>query len=130
MFWGGYAAFLAIIFATHWDSSLTDFSGAVGKARLALIIVWLGFLGYSVFCIPRESLWRSAKEILSLKWGWQVTVDLYISVLLSIALIWLVTGSIVETMLWSIACIPFANLAILPFLILHVEEIFAGFGLQ
>ena len=57
-----------------------------------------------------------------------MTLDLYISVFLSIGLVWLVTGSLIETAIWSVAILPFANLTILLFLIFHIDEILAAFG--
>ena len=129
LFWGGFALFVGVALVTYWDAKLLRVNDTVGLARLGLISVWLAFTGYSIYCIPQESLWQSAKQILTLFWGRQVTADLYISVFLSIGLIWLVTGSLTETLLWSLVSIPYANLAILLFIILHLDEILTAFGL-
>lgn len=128
VFWGAFFIFVCVAFATHLTDEFWQFQGPVGFTRAMILAVWIGFTSYSIYCIPHESLWRSAQEILRLFWGRQVTADLYISVGLSIGLVWLVTGSILETLLWSLAFLPFANLAILLFIALHVPEILGGFG--
>ncbi|MEL6566849.1 MAG: hypothetical protein AAFQ22_00415 [Pseudomonadota bacterium] len=129
LFWGGFATFVCGSTYVYWKPELLDFASTTGIVRAGLIAVWFAFTGYSIYCIPFESLWQSATKILKLLWGWQVTVDLYISVFLSIGLVWLVTGSLVETLIWSIAIVPFANLAILLFLVFHIDEILAVFGI-
>ena len=130
LFWGGFAICVCIAFAMYWDASFFEFNGTERGVRLALLVTWLAFTAYSLYCIPHESLWQSAQAILKLFWGRQVTADLYISVILSMGLVYLVTGSILETLLWSLFFLPFANLAILLFLILHVEDIVRAFGLN
>lgn len=129
VFWGGFAIFVCATTYIYWKPELLDFGGVTGTVRAGLLGLWLAFTGYSIYCIPRESLWQSAQKIWELFWGWQVTVDLYISVFLSIGVVWLVTGSLIETLIWAIAIIPFANLAILLFLIFHIDEILAAFGI-
>ena len=52
-------------------------------------------------------------------WGLQIGLDLYISVFLSLALIYLVEGSVMVMLFWALPVIVFANLAILPYLILN-----------
>jgi hypothetical protein len=49
----------------------------------------------------------------------QVGIDLYIGVFLALALIYLVEGSLGIMLLWAIPILIFANLAILPYLILN-----------
>lgn len=127
LFWGGFAVCVSVAFATYWDASLLEFGGAAGGARLALLAVWFAFTAYSLYCIPQESLWQSAQDILKFFWGRQVTADLYISVALSIGLVWLATGSVLETLLWGLFFLPFA---IIVFLILHFDEIVGTFRLS
>lgn len=130
LFWGSFASFVCVAVATHWDPSLLEVNDTTGRIRAVLLVVWLAFTGYSIYCIPHESLWRSAQAILKLYWGRQVTADLYISVFLSIGLVWLVTRSAAETVLWSVFIVPFANLAILLFIILRLDDITRAFQLQ
>ena len=128
LLWGSFILFVAIAFATHWDNQLIQFNSATGMARLILIAVWVGFLAYSVICSRKENIFRTIGEINKYYWGRQIGIDLYISVFLSIGLVYLVTGSILQALLWSLAFIPFANLAILLFVILYLDEIVAVFS--
>ena len=129
VFWGGFALFVCIALVTQWSDTLLKFDDSKGLVRAGLIVIWLSFTAYSLYCIARESLLQTATDILRLYWGRQVGADLYISVLMSIGLVYLVTSSVTETLLWSIAFIPFANLAILLFIILRLEDILSAFGL-
>jgi hypothetical protein len=125
--WGAFFLFVAIAMVTNWDRQLIQFDSATGIARLVLIAVWFGFIAYSIYCSRKENFFRAVGKINQFHWGRQIGIDLYISVFMSIALVYLVTGSIVQALLWSLAFIPFANLAILLFVILHLDEIVAAF---
>lgn len=46
---------------------------------LALLIL---FAGYTVHASRTESLWKSLKTVLALRWGRQVTLDLYLGLFL------------------------------------------------
>lgn len=125
--WGSFFIFVAIATLTNWSDDLLRFDGPVGITRAVLIAVWIGFLIYSIYCSARENLFRTIGEMAKFHWGRQIGIDLYISVLLSIGLVYLVTGSVLETVLWAIPFIPFANQAILLFIILRLEDIIAAF---
>ncbi|MEM8937489.1 MAG: hypothetical protein AAGC77_13905 [Pseudomonadota bacterium] len=127
--WALFYLFLAIAVYLNWCPELLRVGTGVEITRLILIAAWLGFLGFSHYCSQRENIFRTVNTMLTYFWGRQIGIDLYISVSLSLGLVYLVTGSFAETLLWSIAFIPFANLAILPFIILHLHEISAAFGL-
>ncbi|MEO0398206.1 MAG: hypothetical protein AAF224_02150 [Pseudomonadota bacterium] len=128
LLWGVFFAFVAVALFTNWSPQLLQFNGMVGITRLVLIAVWVGFLVYSLYCSAHENIFRTIGGMSRLYWGRQVIFDLYISVFLSVSVVYLVTGSIVQTLLWALAMIPFANLAILLFLILHLDTIFAAFA--
>lgn len=63
----------------------------------------------------------------NLFWGKQVGLDLYISVFLSLALIYLIEGSVVVVLLWLFPILVFANLAILPYILLNYGAIIGHF---
>ena len=123
--WTIFFAFCAIAIATNWDAALFDFSGAKGSVRLVLIAAWIAFTAYSLICSRHENLFRTVGTMSKLYWGRQIGIDLYISVFLSIAFVYLVTGSIGQTLFWGAAFIPFANQAILLFVILNLDRILA-----
>ena len=123
LFWAIFALFVVVAVATADLETVLRFEGATGLGKAALITVWVAFVLYSVYCSTKENLFRSIAEIGKLHWGRQVGIDLYISMGLSIALVALVTGSALATLLWSLAIIAFANQAVLLFVILNFEAI-------
>ena len=127
LLWGVFALFVVVALVANGSRELLQVQGAVGGVRVALFAMWLGFVGYSVYCSSRENLFRTIGEMAKFHWGRQIGADLYISVLLSVGLVYLVTGSLLETLLWALAFIPFANLAILLFIILNLDAIVAAF---
>ena len=126
LLWAAFSLFVAIALITNWDDRLLHFDDAIGLTRLFLIVVWLAFLAYSILCSQKENLFRTIAEMNKRYWGRQIGLDLYISVGLSIGLVYLVTGSIWQTVLWGIAFLPFANLAILLFVILYLDDLVSG----
>lgn len=127
LLWAAFALFVGVALVTSGDAQLFQFDTATDIARLFLIAIWLGFLAYSIICSSRDNLFQTIAEMNKRHWGRQIGIDLYISVFLSVGLVYLVTGSVFQTILWGIAFIPFANLAILLFLILHLDEIVTAF---
>lgn len=123
--WAIFFGFAAVAIAVSWNPRLLDFSGTIGAIRLFLIACWIAFTAYSVHCSQHENLFRTVERISKLYWGRQIGIDLYISVFLSIALVYLVTGSVGLMVFWGLAFIPFANQAILLFVILHLDQILA-----
>ncbi|NNC38132.1 MAG: hypothetical protein EX271_12030 [Acidimicrobiales bacterium] len=127
LLWPAFWLFVGVALFTHWDAQLLQFNTPVGFARVFLIIVWIVFVGYSIVCSRNENIFKTIGVMNKHWWGRQIGIDLYISVFLSIALVYLVTGSIFHTVLWSLAFIPFANMAILLFIILNLDKIVAAF---
>ena len=123
--WSVFFAFCAIAIALFGDSGSFRFEGPVGIIRAGLVVAWLAFTGYSLICSRHENLFRTVSKMSELYWGRQIGIDLYISVFLSIGLVYLVTGSIAQTVFWGLAFIPFANQAILLFVILYLDRIVA-----
>ena len=128
LLWIVFFGFAAIAIGANWDPRLLDFGSKTGVVRLLLGVVWIGFLAYSIFSSSRESLFRTVRVMGNLYWGRQIGIDLYISVFLSIGVVYLVTGSLLATILWGLAFVPFANLAILLFVILHLDIIIGMLG--
>ncbi len=120
---------LFLIAAIRYGSSegwfATDSDYALGKHLVLLVFVC--FLVFSLYATHRENFFRSLGEINKFFWGRQICTDLYISVFLSLALIYLVEGSLTTVLLWAIPVLFFANLAILPYIILNYGEIVRHF---
>ena len=128
LLWPAFWLFVCVALIASWDAELLQLGDGVGLFRLFLIVVWVGFVAYSIICSRNENIFDTIAAMNQRYWGRQIGIDLYISVFLSIALVYLVTGSILQTILWSLAFIPFANMAILLFIILHLHTIVAAFN--
>ncbi|MEM7439666.1 MAG: hypothetical protein AAF393_08710 [Pseudomonadota bacterium] len=126
--WIFYAAFLllAVIFGGR-ESLFTSADERLTMAKTVVLIVFIGFLIYSLYATKKENFFRTLGVMNRLYWGRQVGMDLYISVFLSLAIIYLVEGSFVVTALWLVPVLIFANLAILPYLLLNFTAVVGVF---
>ena len=126
MAWGVYAAFVLLALALNWHSDIFVFNGPNAFAKIAIWIVYLAFLVYSIYCSTRENLFRTAAKMNRFHWGRQIGIDLYIGVALSLLLIYLHEGALAVT-LWLLPSLAFANLSILLYFAIYFESIVSKF---
>lgn len=121
--WSVYAVFLtaAMVFGAREGLVLTD--GAAPGFKYLIFVAYVGFLAYSVLATARENFFRTLGVMGRLWWGRQVGLDLYISMALSLVLIWAVEGSVWALLFWLVPVLIFANLTVLPFILLNYAEI-------
>jgi hypothetical protein len=125
--WIFYVAFVACAILFGSREGLLTAEGDYAVAKYVVVAVFLAFLAYSIFATGRENFFKSVNVIIQLYWGRQIGADLYISVALSLALIYLVEGSLLVTLLWALPVLFFANLAILPYILLNFTQIISHF---
>ena len=94
---------------------------------IAILILAL-FTIYTVFCSRKESIVKSAKQVLSLHWGRQVTVDLYIGLFIFSFFIYLVEGDVLITLFWLLPTLILGNIVPLIYIILNFNTIVAHFA--
>lgn len=86
-------------------------------------VVWGGvlaaFVAFTVFCAVRENFWKSCGVIWGRLWGRQVTLDLYIGLLLFHYFVYLREGSAVVAGLWLLPSLVLGNIVPLIYLIWH-----------
>ncbi|MDA4845413.1 hypothetical protein [Hoeflea poritis] len=126
--WGAYIVFLVLAATFGAREGALDFSGPGATGKAAIWAVFIAFLIYSIQAHRKEVFLRSVAKVNQLWWGLQIGLDLYISVFLSLALIYLVEGSLAVMLLWALPVLVFANLAILPYLILNFGAVFSAFA--
>ena len=83
--WGVFAAFVACAIGFGWHAALFRFDGPMGLAK---IVVWLAFLlftAYSIYCSGRENIFKTIRTMARLHWGRQIGTDLYLGLLLFLA---------------------------------------------
>ena len=107
----------AMLFGSRESLIHTDGDLALGK--YIVLVIYLGFLVFSLYATSKENFFRSIASVNAFLWGRQVGIDLYISVFLSLTVIYLVEGSVLVTALWFLPILIFANLAILPYILLN-----------
>ncbi len=125
--WVFYAAFLLIAVATSDSSLHIGYLGPLAGGKYFVALAFAAFLAYSLYCSARENFFRSVKKINRFDWGRQIGIDLYISVTLSLALIWLNDGA-VTILAWLVPVLIFANLAILPYIFLNYGSLIGHFA--
>ena len=119
LLWGIYAVFLLMAIAYGSEERAFSFTGPYAMGKVAVLIAFLAFLLYSLVSSARENFFRSVRQVNSMWWGLQIGLDLYISVFLSLAVIYLNEGSFLVLALWLVPVLFFANLAILPYIFLN-----------
>ena len=125
--WLAYVAF--VIVAALYGAREPLFAPAANLAagKWALLVVYIAFLAFSLYATSRENALRSFGGMMRLLWGRQLAADLYISMAVSLGLIWLVEGSLAVMLLWSLPVLCFANLALLPYLLLNYSAVVGPF---
>lgn len=126
LLWYFYAAFLivAILYGGREAFLTTDSPHPGGK--YLLLAIYFAFVAYSLVSTQRENFFKAVGKINRFYWGRQIGIDLYISVILSLAVIYLHEGSLTVMLLWLAPVIVFANLAILPYFILNYGSLVAA----
>ena len=120
LFWFFYLAFLLI--AMNYGSRESLFSN-IGTGKIMILMIFAGFVIYSLVATEKENFFKTVRIVNGYYWGRQIGIDLYISVFLSLMLIYLVEGSFVVLALWFVPVLIFANLAILPYILLNYSAI-------
>ena len=126
--WIFYVVFLGCAIAFGGREGFLGTESVYASAKHLILFVFAGFLAFSVYATRRENFFRSIGKMNALLWGRQVGLDLYISVFLSLALIYLIEGSVVVLLLWVVPVLLFANLAILPYILLNFSAIAERFS--
>ena len=86
------------------------------------------FSGFSVYASRTESFWKSLKTVLSLKWGLQVTLDLYLGLFLFSFFVYLNEGSVLLMLVWLVPTLILGNIVTLIYFILHFNSLVAHCG--
>lgn len=95
--------------------------------RWLAVVVLVLFGGYTLYCWWTESFWKSLKIIWALKWGRQVTVDLYVGLLFFGFIVYMVEGSISIALAWILPALFVGNPITLIYFILNFDKIVAHF---
>ncbi len=125
--WVLYAVFVAIAMATHRGEPLFFTEGPYAAGKPLIWCVFVGFFAYSIYCSTQANFLKSLPKINAHIWARQIGLDLYISVFLSLALIYLNEGSLMVMLWWLVPVLIYANLAILLYVAMNYGTIVANF---
>ena len=78
-FWVFYFAFLGLASVFGARESAFDLTGPGAAGKAVLLVVFFGFLAFSLHAHRREIFFRTLGEFYRRWWGWQIGMDLYIS---------------------------------------------------
>jgi len=105
----------------------TGFAGRLTPLAVVLAMVACLFTAYSIYCSGRENIFKTIRTMAWLHWGRQIGTDLYLGLLLFLAVIYLHQGSVLVLAAWLIPVLLFANLATLLYVAIHFEALVARF---
>ena len=120
--WGLYFLFAVSALYLNWHDRIVQFDVPLGALKIAVWLLWIGFLMYSVYCSTRENLMSTVGKMSKLYWGRQIGLDLYLGLFLGFIIIYLNEGS-VAVLLWAIPLLLFVNLAMLLYFAIHFDAI-------
>ena len=95
--------------------------------RSILVLVLIFFTGFTIFTIATESFFPACSEIWAFQWGKQLTVDLYIGLLLFVYIIYLFEKSVLKTVAWLVPTLILGNLIPLLYLVLNYKRVIKTF---
>ncbi|TCL08658.1 hypothetical protein BXY66_0696 [Shimia isoporae] len=121
--WLFYTVFLAAALMFGGREGLFALPDTHATGKIALMVVFVAFTAFSLYATKAENFFRTVRTINRYLWGRQIGLDLYISVFLSLGVIYLLEGSLLITALWALPILIFANLAILPYLLLNYSAL-------
>ncbi|MFY2558323.1 hypothetical protein ACN469_11885 [Corallococcus terminator] len=93
---------------------------------LALALLTL-FVGYTVHASRTESFWKSLKQVLALRWGRQVTMDLYLGLFLFNFFVYLNEGSVLVTAAWLVPTLVLGNIVPLIYFVVNFHSLVGHF---
>ena len=122
--------FLLVIIAISYRSDEHIFSsnGPFPFGKYLIWAMYLGLLGYSLYCSTVENFFKTLKNMSPMKWARQIGLDLYAGLILGLGLIYLVEGSILILLLWLIPTLVYGNLTILLYVALNYDSIISNFA--
>lgn len=124
--WVIYFSFSAVILFVHNREPIfiSSGTGAVGK-----YIAWatlLLFLAYSLYCHRKENFFKTIPKLTPYFWFKQISLDLYLGLLIPLSIIFLDQGLIVM-LIWLVPIILMANLATLLYIALNFQTLISYF---
>lgn len=100
----------------------------MGLLRWGALIALVMFVAFTLYSAGTESFWGSIKKIWALRWGKQVTFDLYLGLLLFGAIVYFSERSAAVALAWLLPSLALGNIVPLLYFVLRFEHLVATFG--
>ena len=126
LLWVIFIVFAIMGFVTKKDTSIFISHGPYPFGKYIIWLIFLGFLGFTIYCSKKENFFKSIKRLNEMYWGRQVGLDLYIGLLFPLLVIYLHGGSFVF-LLWIVPVLINANLFTLLYFALNYDSLVAQF---
>ena len=120
--WCLYGAFALVALLAHRQEMTFQFSAPLGGIKAIVWLLLIAFLAYSVYGSFQENFFRSLRSIVTLHWGRQIGVDLYLGLFIGLLIIYLHDGALVAV-LWLVPILIYANLVLLLYFAINFDSI-------
>jgi hypothetical protein len=120
--------YLAVSFVPGLAPGAEAQNNGVLMGQIILGAIWVGFLGYSLYCSYRESLVKTVRRMFAWHWGRQIGLDLYLGLLMFCGMIFLVEGSLWIALIWLVPTLIYGNLVPLFYAATRLPMIVSGFA--
>ena len=127
LLWVVYFGFIIFAIITGKDEHIFISNGAYPLGKYIVWLMYLSFLGYSLYCSTKENFFKSLKNIYPFLWARQIGMDLYIGLALTSYLIYLNEGSILVLAIWILPILIYANLITLVYVAINYDSIISHF---
>ncbi len=123
-----YGILAAIIGAAfYFAPPVSALAGGIVYVKYALLLTLILFVCYTIYCSYKENFFKSVKKVWGLHWGRQVTIDLYIGLLIQFFLVYLTEKSLILALMWLVPTLVYGNIIPLTYFVTHFEMIVAPF---
>lgn len=113
---------------TRNDEFIFSSTTSYGFAKACIWVLFFLFLGYSLYSSYKENFFKSVVRMSDMLWGWQIGIDLYIGIGLTLTIIFL-QGGVSVFVVWIIPVLIYANLATLLYIALNFDSLINHFGI-
>lgn len=124
--WIIYFSFAAYAMASHNREPLFLSEGPYSAGKPIVWLILLSFLAYSLYCHKHENFFKSIPKLQPSLWFRQISLDLYLGLLVPLTLIFLDQG-LVLMLIWFVPTLLMANLASLLYLALNYQILVSNF---
>lgn len=127
LLWLAFGVFVTIALVLRWHDGMLSPQGRFGAGKVVIWVAFAGFAAYTWAVSLRADLLAGVRQLAAMPWGRQVSLDLYVGLLLTMCLIAVHEGSGLVALLWLLPTLAFGNLATLLYVAIHYDSLIGRF---